>query len=295
VLEENDKLPSPMVRIDKRLLLFSTLKRSAATVVEYPFECIKNRYQALPSTSLLQVAHSSYKCYGIRGFYDGFTPNLAKKFPVLFFRWSMILELPSYYKELLKTKANGYILDLYANNLAALTIASLETPLAAPFDTCKLDFIINRKSNYSLFNYLKDNNKLKQHVKGIRAFYLKEIFGWSSFLTVTNIGRKYIKDNGNDPVHFKQLISLSLLCGITNAVTVTPWDVVRNHLQRYKEKEYTSLKPVIKEIYTKFGGRGFFAGCSIRATQLTIATAASIPIMEAYEKERVGKSNHNAY
>ncbi len=271
------------VSTSARLMFTSALQRSLVGVIEYPLECIKTRWQANPQLKTMrEVVTYSYKLYGLRGFYDGFIPNLPKRLPIQLFRWPMILELPSYYRKRLTDNHQDYRMDIVANLLAALTIASIETPLAAPFDTCRLDMIINRKNKNSLLNYLREQKQFRQHFKGIHVLYIKEIFGWGSFLIPFNIGREYSKNKQKslNPIH---ILSISALCGIANAIAVTPWDIIRNYFQKNKNTPHLSLKESACQIYSKYGLKSFLVGSPIRFFQIAMGTALSIPIIAAYE------------
>ena len=201
----------------------------------------------------------------------------------------MILQLPVYYRKMLNNDHKDYRLDIVSNFLAALTIATIETPFAAPFDTCRLDLIINRKNKNSLLQYFRETKQIKQHFRGVHVLYLKEIFGWAGFLIPFNISRQYIK-NGRENLDSIDIFSISALCGITNAITITPWDVMRNYLQKNKNTQFSSLKEIVTQIYSKNGSRGFFVGSSIRCLQIAVGTALSVPLIESYEKEVRGLS-----
>jgi hypothetical protein len=277
--------------------------RSTGILIEYPLECIKTRWQANPNfKSLSDITKHSYQNYGLRGFYHGFIPNAVRKIPTQMFRWPVILQSPHSFRELLnkfplttpEKKSSYYSQIALTNFMSAVTIASIETPISAPFDTCRLDFIVNPEKTRTLLDYFKLNSTLQLQFKGLGALYLKEIFGWTSFLVSCNVLRQGVKDyNGDNTIKPYQILPISLTVGVANAAAIMPWDVARSQIQKNKHSPKATVGNAIKSIIDQHGYKGLYVGWGIRALQISLATALSIPVMEKFENELQDKTAPN--
>lgn len=288
----NDRDKNTVAQRNSYQAVLLGLQRSTGAIVEYPLECIKSRWQvAGQSTSIRQVITDTRATYGMRGFYHGFLPSVARKVPVQMYRWPIILGLPTYFSKQLGSSpyfslAQSSYWNVAAGNfLAGLSIACVETAVASPFETCRLELTVNRQYTRSLRSYFKHHASLKQQYIGVDALCLKECFGWTSFLVTCNLLRVIVKDyNNGEPMKLYQLLGISLSTAAANSATLTPWDVVRARIQKQSRmspsKQVDTAFDTIKNIVRKEGAKALWRGTGIRFFQLFVATTLSVPVME---------------
>lgn len=272
------------------------MQRSLGLIFEYPLDNIKSRWQVAETSSIFKTIRHTYGTYGFVGYYHGFAPNLMKKIAPQLYRWSLLLQLPNYFSDKLqvsKSIPNPYYRTFLGNLFAGILIGSVETILAAPFDACRLELIINREKTTSLKKYLQETS-LRQHFLGLDALFFKEIFGWSSFLVGCNLLRMLTHSiNQEKNIYPYQVVAISAVVATINAIVYLPWDVARTQIQR--NKYTTNLKShsvfnTLKNIKETSGAKTLWRGFGIRFFQMTLATTLSIPAMEKYERSVVTKN-----
>lgn len=277
--------------------LLAGMKRSLWVIAEYPLECIKTRWQGqLQNDKISTVVKSTYRQYGLRGYYHGFIPNLTKKIPAQAYRWTLLLQLPQFYMGLWREISErprlhpDYTGLIFANILSGLSIAACETLIASPFEACKLELII--KKNASLWDYLRRNAlSIKPHYLGVKVLAMKEAFGWVSFLTVCNLLRVMAREsNAGTALKWHQYVYISVLTAAANATCFTPWDVIRTQIQKQAIESAglsrNSATAIAKKIIASNGPQALWRGGGLRFVQLLVGTGLSLPVMEEYDASR---------
>lgn len=271
------------------------LLRSSMSVAEYPLECIKTRWQKYPDKSLKWVVKETYTKLGFRGFYSGFIPASLKKVPMQVYRWPLLLQLPQYYenkriqelpqKEDVDNKGN-YVRKIKANTYAAITIATLETAIGGPIETCRLELTVNRDKTSTIKQYFKHFNSIKRHYIGLPALFSKGVLGWSSFLLGANVSRAYWREkNQGKPMTLAQTSVTALATGFANATLILPADFIRTQRQANCHDSSAQFSKKLITLYQSAGIKSFYCGWPIRFAQLTLSTFLSLPVIEHYEQK----------
>jgi hypothetical protein len=272
---------------------YGLFRSGVSLAAEYPLECTKVRWQSQPQIHFFKVVANTYRQDGFLGFYNGLIPHAIRRVPAYVYRWPMLLQLPKFYETYFPARTDSLndklAANVFANFLTGVTIATVEAPLAAPVETCKLALIVNKNTATSIREYLKNQTGMRSHYLGFRALYLKELFGWSSYMMSCNAFRFMMNHNEKDwKISPGQLILGSAMVGMANTLAIMPWDVIRTRIQAQQtHKTYAPVKmrEVAKNILGTQGLKGFYTGWQIRFLQMSIATLLSLPVMQRFDEQ----------
>lgn len=233
----------------------------------HPFDLVKTRMQANPFIhSGVLLSKEIFQKTGIKGFYTGGVPNLAR----------------ALLKETYRSPLRGGINYLCNQSmpgaspesksiLTGVSMAISDTMIICPLERIKVWLMTNYQENNrkltSFFN-LRDYNELpiyKDLFKGASVSMVRSTMSWVSFLVAEGKIRRAIAEwsprveNAND-LPFAEQILVGSLSGIINGICTLPFDTIKTNVQKEENVKKVSLESMYKTGKELVKTHGFVKG-----------------------------------
>ena len=241
-----------------------------------PLERIKilkqtqNYYNQSNYGSLFNSCNFIYKNEGLRGFYRGHYSNLLRIFPAY----------------LIKFPTNEFYRNLYQADeahpekifLAGISAGSSQITFTYPLDIIRTRMTLDHYMTSNYNSYFKCARNIFKN-EGISAFY--KGYPISGFTYPMYVGLQFFvyESLKNDLSYFAGAIA-----GITAQTLMYPGDVIKRHLQingiDSTTSKYDGLIDCIRNIYKKYGIRGFYTGYGINMLKAVPETMIQFAIYD---------------
>lgn len=263
-----------------QLLLFSAfvgiLRGMISLVLEHPLEVIRTRWQLAARENLKSIIQGILAHKGVRGFYSGALPHLARLLIKQAYRYPLMLILPACYGALVGR-------GLFTSFLTGLTIALGEIFLITPLERLKVWLITSHQQTQSLGSFFTLNKGafIKELYRGLSAMAPRQVLTWVVFMVTHDwlvaSAKMYV---GTSVLPLTVLVAISLIEGGIHGALVLPFDCLKTHMQKYQAKESLYIVDVALSIYKRYGIRGFYAGWWATLIKYSIHALLTTPALE---------------
>lgn len=283
-----------------RLLMVSSLLGMGRVLVslplEHPFEVLRVTWQTNPHLKHeLAVAKEIKKNKGGRGFYNGYSTNLAKQLSKSSYRYPLLSGLPRFYSNIFGStyEKNKYLMKF----LTSLSLAVIEATIITPFERLQV-FVMtskNNSQNYGDFYKMLSQSKLRTEIfKGYTPYLTRQLVVWTSFLQadtfIKNQVRKFYKIPEAEMITGYKLVICSAFVSVCAILCAMPFDNIKTFLQKYNIenspkpgeviKKEANIPMAIKRIYQRSGPIGFFIGWRVKLLAYSVNAAFTVSLLE---------------
>jgi solute carrier family 25 (mitochondrial carnitine/acylcarnitine transporter), member 20/29 len=220
------------------------------TFIGYPIDTIRVKYQLSHHNSLFSQLKELSKLGLRRGFYSGVSSPLVG----IALEKSIIFGTSDYIKKY-STIENKYLNIAFGGLLGGF----ISTLVVIPTEKFKLNYQYQKQIDWKT-----DILNVRNLYKGWTISMLREVPGYAIYFTVYN----YFKNNTpKRKMTIKKAGLYGALSGVSAWLVIYPSDPIKTMMQL----ENKGMVQSVKEIYAKYGIRGFYRGYSM-------ALLRSIPI-----------------
>jgi hypothetical protein len=254
--------------------------------LEHPFDTIKTRWQAHPGVpSVFNVASDIISKKGYSGFYSGFVPNTVRAASKQVYRYPMMILFPPMYEAMIPDDANHN--RKYLRKIATgLTIANAEVFVISPLERLKV-WLMTKENKGNLTEFF---NKSSGHVgrelyKGFSATLPKQNVSWVSFLWADEWCKTQVRHYvGREELSHSELMVSGGIVGVINTAATLPFDNIKTRMQM-AQTENMNFFDVAKDVVSKNGVKGFYAGWQPRIVQYMIQAMLTVNLLDYLENK----------
>lgn len=239
--------------------MYGVFRGLGAQVFLYPLEVIKTNQQM--SEKLISgwaVTRQIWKDFGVKGFTQGFAPQLAKVLLRQGWWWPVII----YFPPLL----SGYqVSPLMQQAITGVAVASVDTVVNSPLDRVRILLSTGKKRDMNFASFFRDG------WQGAGPYWKKESVKWAAFLMGQHYFRKHLSSGDGKPLSLFQIAQASFYLSFIANIAISPLDVITTLKQGKKlsilesaHREKLPLLQILQRMY-----RGFPLNFTMTMLQIT--------------------------
>ncbi|CAD8118367.1 unnamed protein product [Paramecium sonneborni] len=253
--------------------------RVAVTLpLEHVLDRIKTYKQSRQEITYLQSFKEIKGARGYIGLYDGFYPNFLRSMLKQYYRWPMMIFIPSFLKKIINDQSLNKI-------LTGISIAIFESCIITPFERLKILKMTNLTVGFGYLKYIT----FDQIYVGFGILTTRQIVSWTNYLYWDHKIRYALKKDVSESLSFCDILIASSLTSVLNIAAVHPFDTIKTLVQMegkqgeiYNKK--ISVIEICKQIFTKYGISGLYAGWQARIIGYFCQATLTTPTIDYLER-----------
>ncbi|CAD8112443.1 unnamed protein product [Paramecium primaurelia] len=243
--------------------------------LEHVLDRIKTYKQSRLGISYIQSFKEIKGARGYLGLYDGFYPSFLRNMFKQYYRWPMMIFIPSFLKEHIHNSSLNKI-------LTGISIGLFESCLITPFERLKTLKMTTMSTGFGYLKYIT----LDSIYVGFRIQTTRQIVSWTNYLYWDHKLRYALKGDPSQKLGIVNVLIASFISSVLNIMAVHPIDTLKTLVQMESNQAYRKI-PLIqafKLLFQQHGLSGLYAGWQARIIAYFCQAALTTPTIDYLER-----------
>ncbi|CAD8066038.1 unnamed protein product [Paramecium primaurelia] len=243
--------------------------------LEHVLDRIKTYKQSKQGITYIQSYLDIKGARGLIGLYDGFYPSFLRNMVKQYYRWPMMIFIPS--------MLNDHIHNQSINKIiTGASIGLFESCIITPFERLKTLKMTSMATGFGYLKYIT----LESIYVGFRIQTTRQVVSWTNYLYWDHKVRYALKTDPGQPLSIINSLIASTLSSILNILAVHPFDTIKTLVQMEENHNYRkiSLYQSFKIVYQNYGLAGLYAGWQARIIAYFCQALLTTPTIDYLER-----------